>query len=140
MKEMRLLISRHSFILFSFFALFCRPSLSLPKLLKTPTTSYLVSSLLLYKISAFLDTHLSHPAPALSPSFTLFFPPSPLLSPASFLLVARLLLLSVLFNFKPGFLSASAQSQGFTFKLLAQNTSLNNISSLIDLQLSGSLN
>lgn len=36
--------------------------------------------------------------------------PSLLFSPASFLLVARLLLLSVLFNFMPGFLSAPAQS------------------------------
>lgn len=43
-------------------------------------------------------------------SFARLFSPSPLFSPASFLLVARLLLLSVLFNFMPGFLSAPAQS------------------------------
>lgn len=67
------LISRH-FILFSFFALFCHPPLSLPKLLRTPTTSYLVCSLLLYKISAFEATHVSHPPSALSSSFTLCFP------------------------------------------------------------------
>lgn len=101
------LISRRSFIPLSFFALFCHPPLSLPKLLKTPTISYFVSSLLLYKILSY-----SCLPPSLCSilflhslfSLPLFF------SPTSFLLVARLLLLSVLFNFMPGFLSASAQS------------------------------
>lgn len=73
------------------------------------------------------------------PSLSVFL--SPLFSPASFLLVARLLLLSVLFDFMPGFLSASAQSHKVALSNWCHKIkSLNNLTSLIDFQLSRSLN
>lgn len=106
MKEKRSLISSHSLLL-----LFSALSFSslITQITQSPTASYLVSSSFCtkYRPSRRLITprlpllyHL--------PSLNVF--PSPRSCPASFLLVARLLLLSVLFNFMPDFLSASAQS------------------------------
>lgn len=108
-EEKSLWISRHSFILFSFFLLIS--VILLFHYSRLPTTSYLVSSLppsvqkyQPFKLLISPNLSLLYPAPSLSVSL------SPLFSPASFLPVARLLLLSEVLNFMPDFLSASAHS------------------------------
>lgn len=135
MKEKSLLISRHSFVLFSSSALFIL-LFHYQNYSRLPPLPILSVPSLCAKYQPLIPPTLPPLYPL--PSLSVF--PSPLFSPASFLLVARLLLLCELFNFMPGFLSASAQSHKVSLSSQCHKISLNNCSSLIYLQLRRSLN